>query len=67
MITIKLEEHDAAMLAVFCQKISMETLGRFASDNDEMHRMSDTLETIRNQLWELGFNPADVTPIGKAR
>ena len=64
MITIKLEEHDAAMLAVFCQKISMEALGRFASDNDETHRMSDTFETIQNQLWELGYNPADVQPMG---
>jgi phenylalanyl-tRNA synthetase alpha subunit len=40
--------------------MSMETIGPFASDNAETHLMHETLETIRDQLFAMGFNATDV-------
>jgi ribosomal protein S27AE len=59
-VTVTLEGREAAALALLCQRMSMETIGPFASDNAETHLMHETLETIRDQLFAVGFNPAGV-------
>jgi len=64
-VTITLEEYDAAALALICERASMERLGRIAKDNEETHRFYETLETIRGQLWEMGYNPADIPQMGE--
>lgn len=64
-VTITLEEHDAAALALICERASMERIGRIANDNDEAHLFYETIEAIRGQLWDMGYNPADIPQMGE--
>jgi len=55
--TIKLDEDDAAILALMCKRACLERVEPFAAGETEARKMSAVLFRLQMQLIDQGFNP----------
>jgi len=56
-IMIRLDEHDAEILALMCKRACLERVEPFASNETEARKMSNAPFQLQQRLEEQGFVP----------